>query len=121
MKNENENISLDDIGAASDLDLTPSDQNNKARSEWAMLKELAHNERNFRNELGWLGRTFGGRREKSGNISGLVICACFVFLIVAYFHPHKEEMGISFERIFSGLLSVVTLILGYLFGSNDRY
>ncbi len=89
---------------------------------------LAHEQEQFKKELGWLGHPFGGRTEKPGNISGLVIVLCFV-LIAGYYgaerytainHPQHAAGMAPFERVFSGLMSIVTLILGYLFGSNER-
>ncbi len=66
---ERKNVPLDAI-EKSPVDL-PGDSG-KATSE---LEALAHERETFRNEPGWLGRPFGGRKEKPGNISGLVIVA----------------------------------------------
>ncbi|WP_424974282.1 hypothetical protein [Dinoroseobacter sp. S124A] len=95
----------------------PKENGSRATSE---LTQLTHEQETFKNELGWLGKPFGGRKEKPGNISGLVIVACFLLLLVAYLKPPSEGLGMTFEQMFLGLISVVTLILGYLFGSNDR-
>jgi hypothetical protein len=81
---------------------------------------LAHEQEYFRKELGWLGRPFGGRTEKPGNISALVIVLCFVAMAVVYLKPEGLGNGITIKEAFQSLMSVVTLILGYLFGSNDR-
>jgi len=110
-----ENVSLDAIDKTSVS--IPKNRGGKATSE---LDQLTHEQETFKNELGWLGRPFGGRKEKPGNISGLVIVACFALLLVAYLYPPTDNLGMTFEQIFAGLLSIVTLILGYLFGSNDR-
>ena len=116
MSNENgESVSLEAIETTSVH--IPEGPDDKAKSE---LHHLTHRQKTFKEELGWLGRPFGGRKEKPGNISGLVIVACFALLAVAYLLPPSENLGMEFEQIFSGLLSIVTLILGYLFGSNDR-
>ncbi|MCY4300348.1 MAG: hypothetical protein OXC68_01250 [Aestuariivita sp.] len=115
MSKEDEKVSLDAIKSAP---VNFSDfQDHNANSE---LNQLTHEQETFKSELGWLGRLFGGRKEKPGNISGLALVACFAFLLIAYIYPSTEGSGVTFERIFAGLLSVVTLILGYLFGSNDR-
>ena len=89
----------------------------RAKDEESML---AHKQKQFVNELGLLGKPFGGRKEKPGNISGLVIVLCFVIIIIVYLNPPATELGYAFGDIFSALMSIITLILGYLFGSNDR-
>lgn len=84
------------------------------------LDTLAHEAQQFKDELGWLGKPFGGRAEKPGNISALVIVLCFISMVIVYLCPPKAEHGVTFERLFGALTSIVTLILGYLFGSNER-
>jgi hypothetical protein len=81
----------------------------------------------FAFELGWLGKLFGGKSEKAGNISGVVIVLCVLSLAViwavdtyiAQLGKHAEP-AMPFENIFSGLLSVITLALGYLFGKSGN-
>jgi hypothetical protein len=81
---------------------------------------LAHEQEYFRKELGWLGKPFGGRSEKPGNISALVIVLCFGAMAIVYLKPSGLGAGITIKEAFQSLMSIVTLILGYLFGSNDR-
>lgn len=81
--------------------------------------QFAHAHQTFQSELGQLGKLFGGRKEKPGNISGLVLILCILFIGGAYFSTTSEKSDI-YEHVFTGLISVVTLILGYLFGSSDR-
>lgn len=96
----------------------PKTGNSGAKSE---LDQLDHEHKTFQNELGILGKLFGGRREKSGNISGLVVVVCLIMMIIAAFlYSQGDSTRMYFETIFSGLLSVVTLTLGYLFGSSDK-
>lgn len=92
-------------------------------------ESLAHERAQFLRELGWLGLPFGGRKEKPGNISALVISLSFLIIIVALvagtainvMMPDKHiEMPISFEKLLAGITSLITLALGYLFGSNDK-
>jgi hypothetical protein len=80
-------------------------------------------------ELGWLGKPFGGKNEKPGNISAAVVILCFSILglvwltdtaIDVFVVGRKIEPLMPFERIFSGLTAIITLVLGYLFGSNDK-
>ena len=83
------------------------------------VRVLEHQRETFQSELGLLGKLFGGRKEKPGNISGVALIFCLLYLAVAH-HQATSESWDSFERVFTGLISVVTLILGYLFGSSDR-
>lgn len=90
-----------------------------------------HEREIFEGELGWLGKTFGGHKEKPGNISAIVILVCLLFLALTYgvdtyVAVKYSGQGIApippvmpFEHIFGGLTAIVTLILGYLFGSHD--
>ena len=87
------------------------------KNEQAMF---AHEREKFKKELGWLGLPFGGRSEKPGNISALVVVLCFIGLGIIYARPPTSESGVTLDRLFGGLTSIITLVLGYLFGSNDR-
>lgn len=65
-------------------------------------------------DLGWLGRVFGGRYANT-NIAGLVATASFILIFVAVFWPHDMEYR---REVIAATFSVITLILGYLFGST---
>lgn len=82
--------------------------------------EFLHQQEYFKKELGWLGKPFGGRAEKPGNISALVVVLCFTGMGLVFFFPKLLGEGFSVKDAWQSLMSVVTLILGYLFGSNDR-
>ena len=75
-----------------------------------------HQKGEHERDLGWIGRCFGGRSEKPGNISAFVIVVCFAIIAALIFILIESD---KFEKVFAGLLSVITLVLGYLFGSND--
>lgn len=90
---------------------------------------LAHDRAQFNRELGWLGKPFGGRREKPGNISALVISMCFLIIVIAFgvnvyvdvaYAGRNIQMPIAFDKLFASVTSLITLVLGYLFGSNDK-
>lgn len=113
--------SLDDISKApTEIPQTDGDSGKKEE------RLLAHERDTFKSELGIVGRIFGGRSEKPGNISGLFLAFAAVFLVVAYavqiyidvVYPDHHEIAMSFDKIFGGMTSIITLILGYLFGSN---
>ena len=112
---EEETISLDDIvNAPKESTDAPK---GLAKKELDLLGAEAQK---FKDELGWIGKPFGGRSEKPGNISALVIVFCFISMVIVYLKPPTAEYGVTFERLFGALTSIITLILGYLFGSNDR-
>ena len=113
-KEKSESVSIERISTAP-VEVPDEASLREAQKE---MQQLQH--QTFKSELGWLGRPFGGRNEKPGNISALVIVFCFVAMACVYFLPHEMEHGITIRDAWQTLMSVVTLILGYLFGSNDR-
>lgn len=121
MSEEQKRPSLEDIANAP-TEIPSSDGNSGKKEE----RLLAHERDTFKSELGIVGRVFGGRSEKPGNISALVLAFSALFLIIAYGTqmyidvavPDHHEITMSFDRIFGGMTSIITLILGYLFGSN---
>ena len=64
--------------------------------------------------LGWLGRIFGGRYA-STNITGLVIVAAISLLFVV---EARSEPGEHSREIVTGMVGLISLSLGYLFGSS---
>lgn len=66
-------------------------------------------------EVGWAGRLFGAGYAGS-NIAGIVIVASLGLLAAERFAPSHE----SSELIIGSTVSMITLALGYLFGSSRR-
>ena len=106
----------------SKLGETPVEDNWSARDEDAAFK---HKERFQRVELGLLGRFFGSEKEKPGNIAGLTLIVLLLFLgisavgwLVSCTSIQPCTGDEAFQAIFAGFMSVITLILGYLFGSR---
>jgi hypothetical protein len=123
------NSSDDQLASIDDIDSAPTDVPNGDNATGKKEETLLSHERDtFKRELGWLGIPFGGRSEKPGNISALVIILTFSFIALSFAsetfidvkYPDHHPSAMPFERIFSAMTSVITLILGYLFGSNDR-
>jgi hypothetical protein len=108
-------VSIDKIATAP-VDVPDAGAVNDAKKE----AEFLHQRESFKSELGWLGKPFGGKSEKPGNISALVIVLCFGAMFSVYFFPRELGGGISLKEAWQSIMSVVTLILGYLFGSNER-
>ena len=80
--------------------------------------QLLNSHQNFQSELGWIGKVIGGRSEKPGNISLIVLVLVIIAIFCLFFMPVNEAVDIG--NLSGGLLSIVTLVLGYLFGSNDK-
>lgn len=77
-------------------------------------------------ELGWVGLCFGGNKNISFNIVGVLVCimslCCFIFSILIYiFDKSLSESGIQLiEKIWGGTIPVITLSLGYIFGKKNK-
>lgn len=105
------------------------DKDNEAKSEQILLGKQqldlteethAHERAMHAAELGWVGKFIGSKSEKPGNISAIVILLCIILVIGAFFALDTSKQGVLFERIFSGSMAIVTLALGYLFGSKAQ-
>jgi len=83
-----------------------------AKDEAAMFE---HQEKMQDAQLGWVGRIWGSRFEKPGNISAIVAIALVLYLGILIFTDSDNP---KFDDVFSGISTIVTLILGYLFGSS---
>lgn len=99
-------------------------------NEYIAVKEAEHTFANnqLEKELGFLGRIAGGRGEKPGNVSAFVVAAaffligvCITVVVLGWFYTiNPSGLYDVVERIFFSLVSLITLALGYLFGSTDN-
>jgi hypothetical protein len=80
-------------------------------------KMFAHDENMQNIQLGWIGKVWGAKSEKPGNVSAIIalVLASYLGLLI-FWQPENE----NFSDVFAGITSIITLILGYLFGSSDR-
>ena len=106
----------------SNLREDPPGDSLSAKDEDALFR---HKERVQQAELGSIGKILGSEKEKPGNISGLICIALVVLLALLIcgwlFICMWSKVCTGqepFQEIFSGLIAVITLILGYLFGSH---
>ena len=67
-------------------------------------------------DLGWLGVVFGARYANT-NIVGLVVTASILMLFGAAFGLPGLDFG---RELLAGIFSLLSLALGYLFGSKTR-
>lgn len=104
------------IGSALREPIEPSDA--IARMEG---QTFAHKERQFRNELGWVGGVLGGRREKSGNVAFIAIALSFIVVIAIVLIAAAGSLEWSMVgELVAAPVSIITMALGYLFGTNDN-
>lgn len=54
---------------------------------------------------------------------------CFLIIVIAFgvnvyvdvaYAGRNIQMPIAFDKLFASVTSLITLVLGYLFGSNDK-
>ena len=68
--------------------------------------------------MGWLGRFWGGGKEKTGNITGAVLFLSFLSLLLFMFFDVSVDKDLLRYAV-SGVISIITLSLGYLFGRRQ--
>ncbi len=105
---------LPKVGDIAETTVPPPKPDHNARAEQA---QFSHNENMQKVKLGIVGWIWGSRSEKPGNISAIVAIILVIYLgvMLAFFQDSS-----IFKEVFAGITSIITLILGYLFGSSDR-
>lgn len=88
--------------------------------EEEMLKlDNEHAEKELNKELGLVGQLFGGEKNSSKNITAVIniflILGATIVSLVVYF-CEKDKAFVS--SIWTGVLPIITLSLGYLFGKK---
>lgn len=68
-------------------------------------------------KLGWVGAVWGSKSEKPGNIAAIVAIVLLFFVGVLIFKYSEWEL---FSETLAVVMSTITLILGYLFGSGAK-
>lgn len=79
-----------------------------------------HQESMQKVQLGILGKLWGAKHEKLGNFSGAILVILTLYLGAILIVTIVQENNENFLHIFSGITSIITLILGYLFGSSGQ-
>ena len=93
-------------------------RNNSGNSDEYLQFDNPENQRRHKRlqqagRLGTLGRIFGGRDEKAGNIAGLMAVLCFVAIAALLLAADKWE---NVDATGAVLGAILTACLGYLFG-----
>ncbi len=94
--------------------VSPPKPDQRASNEKDMF---AHTETMQKSKLGWVGAVWGSKSEKPGNIAAIALIILLIFVGSLIFFYHDWEL---FSETLAVLMSTVTLILGYLFGSGSR-
>ena len=107
----NNNVEPSDIAEVA----TPEPRNDAmARNE---IASFAHEENMQKTQLGLVGWIWGSKSEKPGNIAGIVLIILLVFIGCLLFKFNTWDL---FADTLTALMSTVTLLLGYLFGSSGK-
>lgn len=70
-------------------------------------------------ELGWIGRVFGGGKEKAGNIAVTAIMLGFVLVIAIVIADSLADKNIPYSQVIvTGGVGIITASLGYVYGVN---
>ncbi len=70
----------------------------------------------LKQEMGWLGKIFGGGASAPTNIGGFALLAAFLFVGVSFCFPGSPELNDARKWAYT----IATGALGYLFGSAKR-
>jgi len=93
----------------------PSQSVSRANNEQAMF---AHEQNMQKSKLGWVGAIWGSKAEKPGNIAAIVLIVLLIFVGATLWN--FSNLGSEFSDVLALLMSTITLILGYLFGSSSK-
>jgi len=91
----------------------PKDKS-RAKNEAAFFN---HDLKMQKTQLGVVGWIWGSKSEKPGNIAGIVLIILLIFIGCLLF---KFNTWTLFADTLTALMSTVTLLLGYLFGSSGK-
>lgn len=73
--------------------------------------------RERRLDLGWIGRIFGGKDEKAGNVAVAAILMAFVMVITMTIIDAFVDAEIPYSQVVvTGGISIITAALGYVCG-----
>ena len=104
-------VTLQELEEAS---VEPPKPDQNARDERAFF---SHKENMHKAELGWVGAVWGSKSEKPGNIAAIVAIVLLIFIAILLIRLRDWD---KFGSTLAAMMSTITLILGYLFGSSSR-
>lgn len=114
MADETRAITADDIEEAN---VEPPKDKSQAKKEAAFFD---HEAKKQKTNLGWVGAVWGSRQEKPGNIAAIVALIILLFIgWLIHFGMNSDGGFSTVEDAVAVFSSILTLILGYLFGSSS--
>lgn len=93
------------------------DKKNQQERELIKLRNNFNIEK-LKKNLGWLGRCFGNSQNSSQNITALICCVLLLIVLVASCILYSGGNYFIMTDLWSQVLPIITLALGYLFGKN---
>lgn len=98
-----------DIGAAA--------QSAKQESQFFRHSDPETYLRERKLDMGWLGRVFGGKDEKAGNVAVAAILMAFLMVISMTIIDASVDAEIPYSQVVvTGGISIITAALGYVCG-----
>ena len=68
-------------------------------------------------DLGWIGRVFGGKEEKAGNVAVAAIMMAFIMVVAMFVIDAFVDGEIPYSQVVvTGGISIITAALGYVCG-----
>lgn len=99
---------------------SPLNVSGEAEKTWFDTERAGHEHKMRQLELGWIGRPFGGGAEKSANIAIVTIILCLGISWIIASQLKVATQADLLSKLVSPFLSLVTLALGYRFGSGKK-
>lgn len=111
MAKRSKKITINDI---EEVTVVPPKPNKESKNEQALF---AHQHNMQKAKLGIVGMLWGSKSEKPGNIAAIVLIVLLFFVGVLLFTRKEWDL---FSDTLGMMMSTITLILGYLFGSSTN-
>jgi hypothetical protein len=91
----------------------------KTKTDNKELASFEHEQIIQKANIGIFGKLLGGGSEKAGNISGIIVTLLIIYVsVVTYFYLIHDKTAAL--ELLETPFSIITLILGYLFGSSVK-
>ena len=96
-------------------------QEAKQESQFFRHSDPESHLRERRLDLGWIGRVFGGKEEKAGNVAVAAIFLAFVMVItMTIIDASVADAKIPYSQVVvTGGISIITAALGYVCGVDS--
>ena len=103
--------------AAKAQDMGTAAQSAKQESQFFRHSDPETYLRERKLDMGWLGRVFGGKDEKAGNVAVAAILTAFVMVISMTIIDACVDTEIPYSQVVvTGGISIITAALGYVCG-----